>query len=245
MADVLTSCALACLGIGLGQYLYRVAQYYDRLVTLDITPEPGMLRQSLAGALCRQQDWPQDRRRYAPEPRFLPQVMGGIIAAAYVILYVRLGINIFALALAWALAALLLLALIDARTGLLPDSLTIPLLWAGLALAWSGEGLVSLEHAFACTIAVYLALWLFCETYQMLRRRQGLGGGDVKLMAAIGAWLGWPDTLWVLVGGSMLGLLLALLLQRGLRMTDAQPFGPPLILAALAIVAVRIGEIAG
>lgn len=45
-----------------------------------------MLRQSLVGALCQQQDWPQDRRRYAPKSRLLPHVMAGIIAAAYVIL---------------------------------------------------------------------------------------------------------------------------------------------------------------
>lgn len=245
MADILTSCALVCLGMGLGHYLCRVAQYYDRLVTLDIAPEPYMLRQSLAGALCRHRDCPQSRRRYTPEPRLLPNVVGALIAAGYVILYVRLGLNLFTLALAWLLATLLLLALIDARTGLQPDALTLPLLWTGLALAWSGEGLITLEHAFACTMSIYLALWLFCEIYQVLRRRQGLGGGDIKLMAAIGAWIGWPDTLWVLIGGSLLGLILALLLQRGLRMTDAQPFGPPLIFATLTILAVRIGTIAG
>lgn len=142
-----------------------------------------------------------------------------------------------------ALVVLVQLARIDWRTGLLPDALTQPLLWGGLALAWTGDGLVTLDVALISAMVSYLALRAVSELYWLICQREGLGRGDVKLVAAVSAWLGWHDTLWVVVLGGLFGLLLALVqLRRGIDLRAPRPFGPPLILATLFIAALSIAK---
>jgi hypothetical protein len=82
----------------------------------------------------------------------------------------------------------------------LPDRLTWPLLVAGLAAAWGGFG-PPLESRLIGAAAGFAALFLIARLYSLLRGREGLGGGDPKLFAAIGAWLGWTQLPFVLVGG--------------------------------------------
>ena len=107
-----------------------------------------------------------------------------------------------------ACAVLLVLAIIDARSGLLPDALTLPLLWAGLLLAWAGQG-TRLDDAVAGVIAGYGLLRVLDAGFSACRGRPGLGGGDMKLVAALGAWLGWVPLPAVLLAASVMGIVFA------------------------------------
>jgi leader peptidase (prepilin peptidase)/N-methyltransferase len=128
-------------------------------------------------------------------------------------------------ALGWCL---LTLAWIDFRTFWLPDVLTLPLILAGLAqAAWLQPDRLT-ERALAAAIA-YTLLFLLAWSYRALRKRDGLGMGDAKLLAAGGAWLGIVALPWVVVAGSVLALLYALALRaRGTKLTNTLrlPFGP-------------------
>lgn len=131
-----------------------------------------------------------------------------------------------ALWLLWS--ALLPLAVIDVRHMLLPDCLTLPLLWCGLLLNLQ-NGWLSLQDAVVGAAAGYLFLWLLYGGYRLLRRQEGIGLGDVKLVAAFGAWLGWQVLPQLLLLSAFLGILLFMLSRRGA--TQAQPFGPCLCIA--------------
>ena len=129
---------------------------------------------------------------------------------------------------------LLGLALVDLRVLRLPDAMTMPLLAAGLALAWlQPEGLRAPALADAAGAAAVGGLTLagIAYGYRWLRRREGLGLGDAKLCAAAGAWLGIAPLPWLILLAALAGLGLALVLHRRLKATAAVPFGPPLALA--------------
>ncbi|MEB5836741.1 prepilin peptidase [Pantoea dispersa] len=139
-----------------------------------------------------------------------------------------------ALLLAWILLAL---TLIDIEHLLMPDALTLSLLWLGLlfkALYWLPG---TLNDAVFGAIAGYSTLWLMGELYQLINKRPGLGGGDAKLLAALGAWLGWallPFVLLLACTGAILFVLLARLgWQRELY--HVLPFGPWLALAGISL----------
>lgn len=133
--------------------------------------------------------------------------------------------------LCWMLLAL---ALIDSRHFLLPDCLTLSLLWSGL-LCHLTDVLpsVSLAQGVAGAALGYLLFWLLAWSYQLLRGREGLGRGDAKLLAAGGAWLGWqalPLLLLLASSLSIMAFMLArLLLKRSL--SEKLPFGPALTVA--------------
>lgn len=131
-----------------------------------------------------------------------------------------------ALWLLWS--ALLPLAVIDARHMLLPDCLTLPLLWCGLLLNLRG-GWLSLQDAVVGAAAGYVFLWLLYWGYRLLRGREGIGQGDLKLVAAFGAWLGWQVLPQLLLFAAFLAILLFLLPRRDAA--AAQPFGPSLCIA--------------
>lgn len=126
--------------------------------------------------------------------------------------------------LAWML---LTLAAIDLECGLLPDRLTLPLLWAGLLYNLLSAA-VPLDRAVLGAVAGYLLLWLLYWVFRLLTGREGLGYGDFKLLAAIGAWLGWTALPTVLLWSSLTGLLAGGMLMLARRMTraDPLPFGP-------------------
>lgn len=154
---------------------------------------------------------------------------------------------VFALACSWAFApglaalsaivfvlALLTLAWVDAETGLLPDLLTLPLLWLGLLVNLNGI-FASLNDAVLGAVAGYLLLWLIYWGFLLGSGREGLGQGDLKLLAALGAWLGWAALPWVLLISASLGLAAALglrLLGR-MKVGDALSFGPFLAVAGI------------
>lgn len=125
-----------------------------------------------------------------------------------------------------------LLALIDLNTQQLPDRLTLPLLWVGLAWHIYSQP-VFLQQAVLGAMAGYLVLWACHWLFFFATGRQGLGYGDFKLLAALGAWVGWIALPVVLLVASLLGLL-AVLLRRvcyGLPWSQRLPFGPALALA--------------
>ena len=123
---------------------------------------------------------------------------------------------------------LLTLAWIDWTEFLLPDALTLPLLLAGLIRTWLWDPGQLTDHCLAAILG-YLSFQLLALGYRRLRGRDGLGGGDTKLIAAAGAWLGLQALPMVVFGSALTGLLAALALAlRGQTMTSTTriPFGP-------------------
>jgi leader peptidase (prepilin peptidase)/N-methyltransferase len=135
------------------------------------------------------------------------------------------------LALTWALVAL---AGIDLDTQLLPDAITLPLLWAGLlaSLAWSPYTLASLPvppgEAILGAAAGYLSLWGVYHLFRLVTGKEGMGHGDFKLLAALGAWLGWHLLLPIILGSALVGAVIGLaLIAAGRRGRGVPlPFGP-------------------
>lgn len=129
-----------------------------------------------------------------------------------------------ALFLCWTLIGL---TFIDLDTQLLPDSMTQPLLWAGLLLNLNNT-FVPLPTALIGAVAGYLSLWSVYWLFKLLTGKEGMGYGDFKLLAAIGAWLGWQMLPAVIllssVVGSIVGLTLILMKQQG--RSQPIPFGP-------------------
>jgi len=143
-------------------------------------------------------------------------------------------------ALAWAgfAAALVALAAIDADTTLLPDAITQPLVWAGLLAASLGLSQVSLSTALWGAVVGYLFLWSVYWLFKLITGKEGMGQGDFKLLAALGAWLGWPALLSLVLIASLTGVAYGLYLRLRQRMPqDGQmPFGPFLALAGLWVM---------
>ncbi len=145
--------------------------------------------------------------------------------------------------LAWcaALALLVSMALIDLDTKYLPDDLNYPLLWGGLivaALGWT----IPLPAAVWGAVAGYVPLWLIATAFALLMKRQGMGGGDLKLLAALGAWLGWQAILPVILIASIVGLCVnvpRMLLGKHER-HQQYPFGPFLAGAGLVVIFVGV-----
>jgi leader peptidase (prepilin peptidase)/N-methyltransferase len=142
-----------------------------------------------------------------------------------------------ALLLIWTLVAL---AFIDLDTTLLPDSLTLPLLWLGLLFNLGGH-FASLPEAVVGAMAGYLVLWSVYWLFKLVTGKEGMGYGDFKLLAAIGAWLGWqmlPVTLLLSsVVGALAGIAMIVLVKHDRRVPI--PFGP--YLAGGGLVALFYG----
>jgi len=141
----------------------------------------------------------------------------------------RWGLSLTALAWCGFSAALLALAVIDWDTTLLPDDITLPLLWAGLivaALQWNP--LVSLPAALWGAVAGYLSLWLVYWAFKLATGKEGMGYGDFKLFAALGAWFGWPALVPMILMASVIGagVGIAMKFSSGLREGGYVPFGP-------------------
>lgn len=134
-----------------------------------------------------------------------------------------------ALLLTWILIAL---TFIDFDKMLLPDQLTLPLLWAGLIINIS-EQYVSLTDAVLGAAAGYMVLWSLYWTFKLLTGKEGMGYGDFKLLAALGAWLGWQSLPLILILSSCVGAILgiALIVANRQQHGKPMPFGPYLAIA--------------
>lgn len=132
-------------------------------------------------------------------------------------------------------AVILALAAIDWDTTLLPDDLTLPLVWAGLcaaALGWSGTGL---PDALWGAVGGYVSLWLVYWGFKLATGKEGMGYGDFKLFAALGAWFGWPALIPMILMASLIGAVVGIGMKvfSQLREGGYVPFGPFLALAGL------------
>ncbi len=143
-----------------------------------------------------------------------------------------------ALVLTWGLIAM---SVIDIRTQLLPDVLTLPLLWLGLLLNLQGM-FTDIHSALYGAVAGYLSLWFIFHLFLLLTGKEGMGYGDFKLFALFGAWLGWQMLPQILLVSAAVGAVtgITLILVRGRDRNLPIPFGP--YLAAAGWIALLWGD---
>ncbi len=146
--------------------------------------------------------------------------------------------SVAALLLTWCLIAL---TFIDLDHQLLPDSITLPLLWGGLLLSLGGV-FVDSQAAIIGAAAGYLSLWWVYWLFKLLTGKEGMGQGDFKLLAVFGAWLGWQALPLIILLSSLVGAMvgISLMLFRGHQRDTPIPFGP--YLAAAGWIALLWGE---
>ena len=127
--------------------------------------------------------------------------------------------------------------IIDWNSQWLPDRITLPLLWVGLFLASINQNPLGLDlqHALWGAMAGYLTFWLMATGFRLVTGRDGLGGGDTKLLAALGAWLGGLALPQLLLMSSLLGLLIALWFRLRKGEQGEFPFGPALAASGLIL----------
>ena len=138
---------------------------------------------------------------------------------------------LWALLMVWALVAL---TMIDFDTQLLPDGITLPLMWLGLVLNYFGV-LTDFGSAFWGAVAGYLSLWSVYWLFKLATGKEGMGHGDFKLLAALGAWLGWQLLPAVILLSSLVGAIvgISLMVLRKHGREVPIPFGPYLAAAGL------------
>ena len=174
---------------------------------------------------------------------------------------VELGTAVLFAALAWRIgpqpvvllwcmlvATLLALALIDWDTTVLPDNMTLPLLWAGIAAAGLGwlPGL-PLAQSVGGAATGYLSLWSVFWLFKLATGKDGMGYGDFKLLAALGAWLGWQAVLPIVLMASMIGAIIGLVMKAtgSLREGRFVPFGPFLAGGGLVVMLAGLPTVLG
>jgi len=160
------------------------------------------------------------------------ELMGGAIAVLVAWRYGYSTQLAAGLVFAWALLAL---TFIDLDTQLLPDDITLPLLWAGLLVNVFGT-FIDLQSAVLGAAGGYLVLWLVYWAFRLIVKKEGMGYGDFKLLAAIGAWTGWQALPFVIVVSAGLGAVIGSIgLWLARRGADTRiPFGPYLALGGIA-----------
>jgi leader peptidase (prepilin peptidase)/N-methyltransferase len=145
-------------------------------------------------------------------------------------------------------ATLLVLALIDWDTTVLPDALTLPLMWAGLLAAALGglPGLSAAQALWGAT-AGYLSLWSVYWLFKLATGKEGMGYGDFKLLAALGAWLGWQAILPILLMASILGAIVGLAMKASDSLREGRfvPFGPFLAGAGMVVMLAGLPTVLG
>ncbi|MEQ8955897.1 MAG: A24 family peptidase [Gammaproteobacteria bacterium] len=157
-----------------------------------------------------------------PSVEFVNGLLSGLVAASFGATWLTLALLLFT----WSLVAL---TLIDFDHQLLPDNITLPLLWLGLLVNALNLGMeVSISDAVIGAIAGYLVLWAFYWAFKLITGKEGMGYGDFKLLAALGAWLGWQSLLPIIILSSLVGAVWGILMivVAGRDRSAAMPFGP-------------------
>jgi leader peptidase (prepilin peptidase)/N-methyltransferase len=159
----------------------------------------------------------------------LTEALSGLLALAVIWQFGPTPAGAAALVLTWTL---LTLSLIDYDTQLLPDLITLPVLWAGLLLSLLGL-FTDPVSAMLGAAGGYLALWSVYQLFKLLTGKEGMGYGDFKLLALLGAWLGWQHLLQIVLLSALVGAILglALILTLGRDRNLPIPFGPYLAAA--------------
>jgi len=163
-----------------------------------------------------------------------------LTAAAFVILFMTFGLSWTALAAAFLTGSLMVLAVIDYRYHVLPDSITLSMLWLGL-LVNLGDMFVPINAAIIGAVTGYLSLWLIFQVHKLLTGRTGLGYGDFKLLALLGAWMGWEALPLIVVIASVGGLIYALYqyFRKQLTRHTPLPLGTFLAIAGWCVLIFR------
>lgn len=166
---------------------------------------------------------------------------GGLLAfVSCLLIFCQFGFSLASLFTSILALGLLTASAIDLRNKFLPDLIVFPLLWAGLLCNTMGM-FVSLDDAVFGVVAGYGSLFVVCRGFFLLTGRVGMGDGDLKLLAAIGAWVGWQAIPMMLLLSSIVGLALAC----GYKLAGQKeegvtiPFGPALSTAALIVILYR------
>jgi leader peptidase (prepilin peptidase) / N-methyltransferase len=158
----------------------------------------------------------------------LVEALIGILTLVVVYYFGATAAGLGACVLTWALVAL---ALIDYDHQLLPDDITLPMLWLGLVVN-SFAVLCSFEAAFWGAVAGYLVFWIVYQVFKLFTGREGMGYGDFKLLAMLGAWLGWQSLPLIIILSSFAGALVGgTLIALGRDKAKPIPFGPYLAIA--------------
>lgn len=223
------------LGTVLGWLAVKTAQRYSlRLVAEQAPPEDPVQHEKLTQT--------PDKSDAAQGVWRWQYRMGTLLGAAlFTLLTLRFGLSA-ELALAAGLTlALMTLALIDQRHLLLPDSMTLPLAWLGL-LCNIPAYFTSLQDAVIGAVLGYSTLWTIYWLFKLIRGKEGLGHGDFKLTAALGAWLGWQALPGIIFTAALVGACVGLAQVIGKKRQSDQPmpFGP--FLAAAGFVALCTGS---
>lgn len=241
----------AAVGSFLSMFVYRLPHMLRRdwenecrtLLALDIPPPAAPLNLAWPGSHCPQCQTPltwtdnipligflllHGRCRHCRKPiprRYL--VIEILTTAMAVVTVYHWGLNGRA-ALAFCLGSgLIALTFIDLQEQLLPDVITLPLLWLGL-LANISATFTTLTAAVIGAAAGYLSLWLIYHAFRLITGKEGMGYGDFKLLAVAGAWVGWPLLPFILLLASLMGAasgITAIAIGRQSRNTPI-PFGP-------------------
>ncbi|WP_019675189.1 prepilin peptidase [Arsukibacterium perlucidum] len=182
---------------------------------------------------CRHCKTPISSRYPAVEA--LTAVMSGLVAWQY-------GFGMLALVLIFFTWGLIALSFIDIDTMLLPDSLTLPLLWLALVFSLTDSALVNSSQAIIGAAAGYLSLWLVYWGFKLLTGKEGMGYGDFKLLAIFGALLGWQQLPLIILLSSVVGAVIgaSMLAIQGRDKATPIPFGP--YIAAAGFIALLWGE---
>ncbi|WP_290610477.1 prepilin peptidase [Arsukibacterium sp. UBA3155] len=170
-----------------------------------------------------------------PAVEALTAVMSGLVAWQY-------GFGTLALVLIFVTWGLIALSFIDIDTMLLPDSLTLPLLWLALVFSLTDSALVNPGQAIIGAAAGYLTLWLVYWGFKLLTGKEGMGYGDFKLLAIFGALLGWQQLPLIILLSSLVGAVIgaSMLAIQGRDKATPIPFGP--YIAAAGFIALLWGE---
>jgi leader peptidase (prepilin peptidase)/N-methyltransferase len=162
-------------------------------------------------------------------------LLSGLVAWHFGATWLCLAMLVFT----WSLIAL---TMIDFDHQLLPDNITLPLLWLGLLVNTVHQTSVSPSDAVLGAVLGYLSLWTIYWLFKLLTGKEGMGYGDFKLLAALGAWMGWQSLLLIVILSSMVGAVvgISLLLFLGRDRNIPIPFGP--YLAGAGFIALLWGD---
>lgn len=157
-----------------------------------------------------------------------------------VLVIYMLGLNIEALCFVFFTWILISLTLIDLEFRILPDELTSPMIWLGLILSYFGVISLSFKAAFLGVIIGYLSLWVINQIALLILKKQGIGTGDFKLLAMIGAWQGVGNLFNVIlissIVGAIVGIIVQILRRKKDNQDDAMPYGPFLALGSMVVL---------
>ncbi len=169
-------------------------------------------------------------------------VIEALTGVVSIIVAIRFGVSLQTLAALFFSWTLITLTLIDIKTQLLPDNITLPLLWAGICLSFFNV-FTDLQASVMGAIAGYMVLWVVYQLFKIITRKEGMGFGDFKLLAALGAWTGINDIPQIILLSSVVGSVVGISML-ALGKTKSQqtiPFGPYLAIAGW--IALLWGEI--